>query len=72
MEDYREMVRFLHRFSHDMIKSRDEKQWMQSMANYLADAVKAKVIRIFLLEQQNHLSLVANSGIMSPKTQKWK
>ena len=63
MEDYQEMVRFLHRFSHDMVKSRDERQWLQAMADYLADAVRAEVIRIFLLEHQSHINLVAHSGI---------
>ena len=64
MEDYQEVVRFLHRFSHDMVKSRDERQWMQSMADYLADAIKARVVRIFLLEHQHRLSLVAQSGAL--------
>ena len=62
-ENYQEMVRFLQRFSHDFIKCKDEKQWMQSIANYLADALKAKAIRIFLLEQQR-LRLVAKYGAM--------
>ena len=63
-KNYREMVRFLHRFSHDFVKSKDERQWMQSMADYLTEAMDAKVIRIYLLEQQQHLRLVANSGNM--------
>ena len=63
-ENFQEMVRFLHRFSYDFVKSKDERQWMQSMADYLTDAMDAKVIRIYLLEQQQHLRLVANSGKM--------
>lgn len=56
------MAQFLDRFSRTMVASRNESQWMQSMAMHLASAIGARCLRVFLIEQQNHLVLVASHG----------
>ncbi len=66
LEDRKDMVRFLDRFSRSIVTSRDEKKWMQSMADLLCDSIKAKNIRLYIFEQQHHFRLVAETGKLPP------